>query len=455
MLRRFPDGFLWGAATSAYQIEGAWREDGRGESIWDRFCHTPGHITDSSTGDIACDHYHRWRDDIALMQQLGIQAYRFSIAWPRIFPDGIGAINEAGLQFYSDLVDGLLAAGITPFVTLYHWDLPQALQERGGWSIRATANAFAAYTAAVVQRLGDRVQHWITINEPWVVSFLGHEQGVHAPGVQDRARALAAAHHLLLAHGQAVPVIRSFCPDAEVGIVLNLSPVMPASPSRDDYTAYRQIDGALNRWFLDALYRQHYPADIIHDALRMGYLSAPELPFVLPGDMQQISVPTDFLGINYYTRQLARNTSVAEADNLPPTVVPAPASEHTAMGWEVYPAGMREILLHVYTSYRVPRIYITENGASYDDKPDASGAVPDERRIAYLHQHLHALHEALAQDVPVAGYFAWSLLDNFEWNLGYTQRFGLVYVDYQTQQRMPKASAHWYQQVIAANGLEG
>ncbi len=449
----FPEGFVWGAATAAYQIEGAWRADGKGESIWDRFCHTPGKIADGSTGDVACDHYHRWRDDIALMQQLGLQAYRFSIAWPRIFPDGTGKVNEAGLNFYSDLVDGLLAAGITPFVTLYHWDLPQPLQERGGWGHRATANAFNAYTAAVVQRLGDRVRHWITINEPWVVSFLGYERGIHAPGVQDRARALAAAHHLLLAHGQAVPVIRSLCADAQVGITLNLSPVMPASPSHADYTAYRQFDGALNRWFLDPLYRQQYPADLIEDAVRAGYLSAANLPFIFLGDMQQISVPTDFLGINYYTRHIARSTQVPEAQNLPATITAA--DEQTDMGWEVYPAGMREILLQVHLGYRVPRIYITENGASYGDAPNADGTVQDDRRMAYLYQHLQAAHTALAQGVPLAGYFVWSLLDNFEWDRGYSQRFGLVYVDYKSQQRIPKASAHWYQQVIARNGLRG
>ncbi len=453
MMYQFPEGFVWGAATSAYQIEGAWQADGKGVSIWDDFSHTPGRIADASTGDVACDHYRRWREDIALMQQLGLRAYRFSINWTRIFPQGTGSVNQAGLDFYSRLVDGLLAAGITPFVTLYHWDLPQALQAAGGWASRATVAAFTNFADTMVRHLGDRVQHWITINEPWVISVLGNEWGIHAPGKQDRRTALTVAHHLLLAHGQAVPALRATRSDAQVGITLNLSPCMPASPSAADYTAYRQFDGSLNRWFLDALYRQSYPADLLHDAVQAGYLTAPELPFAFPGDLQQISVPTDFLGINYYTRHIARSTAIPETDNLPATVIPAPPSEHTDMGWEVYPQGLAETLLQVHLGYRPPRIYITENGASYGDAPDAAGVVNDTRRIAYLHQHLQAAHHALSLGVPLAGYFAWSLMDNFEWDRGYTQRFGLVYVDYASQQRIPKASAAWYRQVIAANAL--
>ncbi|MEW5959686.1 MAG: GH1 family beta-glucosidase [Chloroflexota bacterium] len=447
----FPKGFWWGATTASYQIEGAWNEDGKGESIWDRFSHTPGHIQNGDTGDIACDHYHRWAEDVALMKSLGLQAYRFSIAWPRILPTGRGAINQAGLDFYSRLIDGLLAAGITPVVTLYHWDLPQALQEQGGWPDRSIVEPFVEYVDRVSRHLGDRVKHWITHNEPWVVAFLGHREGQHAPGRQDWPAAIWASHHLLLSHGLAVPVIRRNSPQAEVGITLNLSPVMPASPSPADFQAARHTDGHLNRWFLDPLYGRHYPADMVADYHARGYLPTAGLPFVRPGDLEAIAVKTDFLGINYYTRQVVRDETAA--DNWPQTVVRAPESEWTEMGWEVYPAGLFDMLCRLHFDYRPPKIYITENGASYSDGPEAGGRINDQRRLDYLREHFAAAHQAIQSGAPLAGYFIWSLMDNFEWAFGFSQRFGLVWVDYPTQQRIPKASALWYRDVIAQNGF--
>lgn len=447
---KFPTAFTWGAATAAYQIEGAWNEAGKGESIWDRFAHTPGKIEDGTNGDVACDHYHLWPEDIARMQSLNIRAYRFSIAWPRILPQGTGSINRAGLDFYSRLVDGLLAAGIVPFVTLYHWELPQALQDQGGWPVRSTAEAFVEYVDLVTRHLGDRVKYWITHNEPWVVAFLGHQMGVHAPGWQDWPAALRAAHHLLLSHGWAVPLIRRNSPAAEVGLTLNVSPGEPASASAADFQACRFHDGHIQRWFLDPLYGRHYPADMVADYTARGYLPS-GLNFVQEGDLAAIAVPTDFLGINYYTRAVLRDEQAA--DNLPQTVFQSPRSEWTDMGWEVYPEGLYQILNRLHFEYRPPKIYITENGASYGDGPDSTGRVRDERRVAYLREHLAAAHRAIQNGVPLAGYFAWSLLDNFEWARGCAQRFGLIWVDYDTQRRIPKDSALWYKEVIARNGF--
>lgn len=446
--RSFPTGFLWGAATSSYQIEGAWQEDGKGESIWDRFTHTPGKIIDGSTGDVACDHYHRWADDVALMAELGLQAYRFSIAWPRILPVGRGPVNQAGLDFYSRLVDGLLAAGITPFVTLYHWDLPQALQDRGGWPVRATAEAFVEYADVVTRALGDRVQHWITHNEPWCIGLLSHQIGEHAPGWRVWPAALAASHHVLLSHGWAVPVIRANCPGAEVGITLNYTVAEAASPSAADARATRYFDGYFNRWFTDPVYGRGYPADMV-DAYTTGGQLPRGLDFVQPGDMEAIAAQTDFLGVNYYTRAILRDEQAA--DNLPPTRVAS--DDVTEMEWEVYPEGLYRLLVRLHFGYDIPKLYVTENGCSYGDGPDAQGRIQDDRRIAYLHGHLDACRRALEAGVPLAGYFQWSLMDNFEWAKGYTQRFGMVWVDYATQQRIPKASAYWYRDVIRANAL--
>ncbi len=444
----FPKDFLWGAATASYQIEGAWDEDGKGESIWDRYTHTPGKIQDGSTGDVACDHYHLWQDDIALMQSLGLDAYRFSIAWPRILPAGRGQVNQAGLDFYSRLVDGLLAAGITPFATLYHWDLPQALQDTGGWPARSTAEAFAEYADIVSRRLGDRVKNWMTLNEPWCISFLSHQIGEHAPGWHDWEAALRAAHHVLLGHGWAVPALRRNSPDAEVGIVLNFTWVDPASASAADADAARWADGYNNRWFADAVYGRRYPADMVADFEAAGHLPH-GLDFVQSGDMQAIAAQTDFLGVNYYTRTIVRAEDAA--DNLPQSVFPAP--NPTEMGWELYPQGLYKLLARLYFDYAIPKLYVTENGASYGDAPDAGGRVQDERRIAYLRSHLAACHRAIQAGVPLHGYFQWSLMDNFEWAKGYTQRFGMVYVDYETQVRTPKDSAHWYKDAAANNGF--
>jgi beta-glucosidase len=441
----FPPGFLWGSATASYQIEGAWQEDGKSESIWDRFSHTPGRISDGATGDVACDHYHHWRDDIALMGSLGLQAYRFSTAWPRILPDGYGKVNQAGLDFYSRLTDGLLEAGIEPYVTLYHWDLPQVLQDRGGWPARLSAQAFVEYTDAVTRRLGDRVKNWITLNEPWCSSLLSYFLGEHAPGHRDLGEGAAAAHHLLLAHGWAMPVIRQNSPGCRAGVTLNLSPQVPASPSDEDTLAARLADGILNRLFLDPLSGRGYPQDLIE-----AY--AVEMPYVELGDLAAISAPLDFLGVNYYMRNIVRSEAIPENQNEPRTITRRP--ELTDMGWEVYPEGLYEILTRLKADYDFPAYYVTENGVAYPDHVGADGQVFDARRVAYLRDHFIQAARAIAEGVPLRGYFVWSLMDNFEWAFGFSKRFGLVYTDYATQQRTPKASALWYSRVIAENAVE-
>jgi len=440
----FPSGFVWGAATASYQIEGAWDEDGKGQSIWDRFSHTPGRIANGDTGDVACDHYHRWKEDVGLMKELGLHAYRFSISWPRLLPEGRGRVNRGGVDFYSRLVDALLEAEITPYVTLYHWDLPQALQDQGGWPKRATAEAFVEYAEVVSHSLGDRVTYWITLNEPYVSASVGHLEGRHAPGHTDLDEALSAAHHLLLAHGWSVPVIRGNSNGAQVGITLNLSPHVPASPSVPDRAAAWQGDGILNRWFLDPISARGYPPDIIQHHGR-------PMDFVQAGDLEEIAVPLDFLGINYYFRTVVRSTLVPEAQNEPRMVFVN--RNPTEMGWKLYPEGLYDLLGRLHFDYRFPALYITENGAAYPDEVGPDGHVDDPQRIAYLGEHLAAAARAIAAGVPLRGYFAWSLLDNFEWAHGYSKRFGLIYVDYPTQRRIPKASAHWYRRVIAANAV--
>ncbi len=437
-------GFLWGAGTAAYQVEGAVFEDGRGESVWDRFCATDGKVRHGDDGAVACDFYNRYRDDVALMAELGIDAFRFSIAWPRVVPTGVGKVNEAGLDFYDRLVDALLGSGITPFVTLYHWDLPQVLEDAGGWPRRATVDAFADFAAAAVARLGDRVHHWVTVNEPWVASWLGYGLGVHAPGRASRRDALAAAHHLLLAHGKAVEVLRELAPRAEVGITLDLEYVQPATLSPADAEAAVAYDGYRNRWFLDPVCRGAYPRDMLE-------VLADDLPEIADGDMAAIARETDFLGINYY-----RRTRVAAgADGRPAPVHPA-GVEQTEMGWEVYPEGLRSVLLRVHEEYGPSVLYVTENGASYTDVRSHDGAVRDPERVAYLERHVAAVEEAVEDGAPVHGYFVWSLLDNFEWAFGYSRRFGLVYVDYATLERVPKSSYHWYRRTIdeRRNGTE-
>ena len=439
---RFPKGFLWGAATAAYQIEGAWNEDGKGESIWDRFSHTPGKVLGGDNGDVACDHYHRWRDDIGLMRELGLHAYRLSISWPRVLPAGVGAVNSAGLDFYDRLIDGLLEAGIQPYVTLYHWDLPQALQDHGGWANRDTVAAFANYADVVVRRLGDRVKNWITHNEPWCISFLSHWIGEHAPGMRN-GPALAVAHHVLLSHGEAVPVLRAGSPGAQVGITLNFSPAYPASDSAADQAAAVRHDGFFNRWFLDPLYGRGYPADMVA-------LYGAMMPEIQQSDLERVAAPTDFLGVNYYNRAVIRhdsNTPLLE------TAQEHPEGEYTAMDWEVYAEGLRALLVRLQNDYAPARMYITENGAAYPDTLAADG-VRDEARIRYLTGHLAAAHAAIGQGAKLAGYFYWSLMDNFEWAWGYSRRFGIVYVDYPTQRRTLKDSAKVYRDIIARNGLD-
>jgi beta-glucosidase len=438
----FPSGFVWGAATSAYQIEGAWNQDGKGESIWDRFSHTPGNITNGDTGDVACDHYHRWRDDIQLMKAIGLRAYRFSISWPRLLPEGTGPINAPGIDFYSRLVDELLRAGIQPFITLYHWDLPQALQDRGGWPERCTAEAFVEYAGLVSARLGDRVKNWITFNEPFVSANQGHLDGSHAPGHCDLDEMLATAHHQLLAHAWALPVIRNNAPGGQVGLVLDLNCKVPASPSYADRKAAWIADGMYNRWFLDPISGRDYPQDLVR------YYDRP-MDFIQAGDMSTIAAPLDFLGVNYYSRNIIRSQDIPESENETPTVFMN--ADTTAMGWEVYPQGLYELLGRLHFNYDFPALYVTENGAAYPDQINAQGSVDDPLRIAYLREHLKSVARAIAIGAPVRGYFAWSLMDNFEWSHGYAKRFGLVYVDFESQQRIPKASAHWYHDVIQAN----
>lgn len=443
----FPDGFTWGAATSAQQIEGASGEDGRGESIWDRFAADPANIADRSRPDVACDHYHRWGEDIALMRDLGLGGYRFSIAWPRIQPTGRGPANLAGLDFYDRLVDLLLCADIQPFPTLYHWDLPQALQDEGGWSRREIVDDFVEYAALVVRRLGDRVRCWTTHNEPWCVATLGHEEGCHAPGHRDPAEALRVGHHLLLSHGRAVAAIRDLVPAAEVGLALIHCPAHPATSSPADVDAARWFDGFFNRWYLDPVFRGAYPADAVADRVARGHLPGPELPFVQDGDLASIAAPLDFLGLNYYSRNVMRRGP----DGRPETVKMARDEDLTDMGWEVFPRGLHESLVRVHRDYGPSRIYITENGAAYDEPAGADGRIADQRRIDYLSGHLAACARALGEGVPLAGYFTWSLLDNFEWALGFGKKFGLVAVDPVTRDRRLKDSAHWYREVVKSN----
>ncbi|MBA3943983.1 MAG: beta-glucosidase [Herpetosiphonaceae bacterium] len=442
----FPADFLWGTATAAYQIEGAVREDGRGASIWDTFSHTLGKIADGANGDVACDHYHRWRDDIKLMQEIGIRSYRLSIAWPRVMPSGSGALNQQGLDFYERVIEGLLEAGITPAVTLYHWDLPQTLQNRGGWPARATAETFANYADTMVRRLGDRVQRWITHNEPWCTSMLGHLLGEHAPGERDLGKALAAAHHVLLSHGLATQAIRATNSKLEVGITLNLTPGDPASDREADQQATQTFDGFFNRWFLDPLAGRGYPQD-------MQTLYGAAMPQVEPNDLAVIATPTDFLGINYYTRAI-----IAYDANEPlqfaqrgPEKLRGEGAEITEMGWEVYPQGLGDLLLRVHREYGPKTLYVTENGAAFADEVGADGQVHDPARTRYLHAHFAEAERVIQAGVPLRGYYVWSLMDNFEWAFGYTKRFGITYVDYTTQERILKDSGRWYQEVIAEN----
>jgi beta-glucosidase len=448
-----PPGFLWGAATAAYQVEGAVTQDGRGPSIWDTFSHTPGRVHEGHTGDVACDHYHRYREDVALMAGLGLGSYRFSIAWPRIQPDGRGAVNQRGLDFYRRLVDELLGHGIEPWITLYHWDLPQALEDAGGWPVRDTAERFADYAALVHEALSDRVTYWTTLNEPWCSAFLGYAAGVHAPGREEPAAAVHAAHHLMLGHGLAVQRMRAQRATSRLGVTLNLLPVEPASDRPSDADAARRIDGIQNRVFLDPLLRGAYPADVVADLAAVT-----DFTHVRDGDLAVTSQPIDLLGVNYYMAHAVttgpaaggRSSAWVGSADVHPVDTGRPRTE---MGWEVDPDGLTRLLRRVSTDYPGIPLYITENGAAYDDVPGPDGTVADPDRVRFLAEHLRACRTAVDEGVPLRGFFAWSLMDNFEWAYGYSKRFGLVHVDYATQRRTPKDSARWYAAVTRANAV--
>lgn len=447
----FPEGFVWGTATASYQIEGAVHEGGRSPSIWDTFSHTPGAVVDGDTGDVADDHYHRYAEDAALLADLGVTHYRFSLAWPRLQPAGRGPINPAGLDFYQRLVDELLGRGIQPWVTLYHWDLPQTLEDAGGWPVRDTAERFADYAALTHDALRDRISCWTTLNEPWCSAFLGYAAGQHAPGRTEPAAALAAAHHLMLGHGLATRALRDQDPAAQLGITLNLHPTTSATDAAADVDAARRVDTISNRIFLDPLLRGAYPADLREDVAAVS-----DLAFVRDGDEKTIAAPIDLLGVNYYRRTVVRAGDVG--DRSPVWVGSADVEDVstgrpvTDMGWEIDPSGLYDMLTRLQRDYAVP-LYVTENGAAYADEPGPDGTVADPERVAYLDGHFRAALQAIADGVDLRGYFVWSLLDNFEWAYGYSKRFGLVYVDYATQQRVPKDSARWFAGVTRGNRL--
>lgn len=434
----FPRDFVWGVATAAYQIEGAWNEDGKGESIWDRFSHTKGKIADATTGDVACDHYHRYVEDIHLMRSLGIKNYRFSISWPRVIPDGKGKINSKGLDFYDRLVDEMCQSGIEPFLTLYHWDLPQALQDIGGWANRDVCKYFADYSALMARRLGDRVKFWTTFNEPWVIANLGFRTGEMAPGFTDEKLTLQVIHHLLYAHGLSTQAIRASEPTAKVGIVLILFPTHPASDSAEDLAASELAWQKDCAWYLDAIFKASYPSQMLD---HFGSLA----PEIWPGDMATIAQNLDFLGVNFYFRCVMSSQGRLHE---------IPGADYTEMGWEVYAPALRQLLLQINREYRLPPIYITENGAAFKDELTKDGKVHDLRRQNYVRDHLLEAHSAMQQGVDLRGYFLWSLLDNFEWAHGLSKRFGIIYVDYEGDlERYPKDSAYWYSKVIQQNGL--
>ncbi len=435
----FGDDFVWGCSTSAFQIEGGASEGGRVASIWDTFCQQSGAIRDGSNGDHACDHFNRWPEDMDLGRSLGLNAYRFSISWPRIFSARDAAPNEAGLAYYSRMVDGMLERGLVPWVTLYHWDLPQYLQDAGGWTNRDTVAAFVEYADVVTKRLGDRVKHWITHNEPWCTSIHGNLDGMHAPGLKSLPTALQVCHNVLLSHGLAVPVIRANVSDAKVGIALSLHPVMAASDSAADIDAVKRHDAFRNRWFLDSLHGRGYPSEPL---AMMGA----DAPHIAPGDMDAIAAPTDFLGVNYYFPEVVRDDPAGGF--LRTSVVLPEGRERTDFGWEVAPDGLRDLLGRIARDYGPTRMYVTENGSCYDDAPGPDGSVADVKRRDYLIRHLDAVRQARADGVAVDGYFAWSLLDNFEWSEGYLRRFGIAYVDFATQQRTLKLSGQWYRQFL-------
>ncbi len=429
----FPQDFKWGVATSAFQIEGAHDRDGKGPSIWDTFCAVDGKIADASNGHVACEHYERWSDDVELISRIGVNAYRFSMSWPRVQPDGQGAWNEAGFAFYDQLISALAQRGIELHLTLNHWDLPQSLQDQGGWVNREVCAHFTRYATEVARRFGHRVHSICTHNEPWVIAILGYEQGIFAPGIQSRKQAMQAVHHLLLSHGMALQAMRGLGLATAMGIVLNLSPIYPASDNPQDVAKAKLDDGLILRLYMDALFKGFYPQDVIE------HLGA-DAPLVQPGDLATIAQPNDFLGVNYYTRNFSSCGN--------PWDVASTGNTVTDMGWEVYPQGLTELLCRLHADYQPLRLWVTENGAAFKDQL-VNGVVDDVQRLAYIRDHIAATHAAMAQGVPVGAYFAWSLMDNFEWASGYAKRFGLVHVDFETQQRTFKNSALWYQNFLS------
>ena len=442
----FPEEFVWGTATSSHQIEGAWNQDGKGESIWDRFGHTPGRIIDGSNADAACDHYHRYREDVRLMSDLGLKAYRFSISWPRIFPSGRGPVNPKGLDFYERLVDALLTAGIEPFATLYHWDLPQKLQDAGGWTNRDVTADFEAYADAVSRRLGDRVRNWITHNEPSVAALVGHLYGDHAPGLEDLKTALQAAHHILLSHGRAVTVLKANGKEkTRVGIIHGLEWVIPFTRGDQDLAAAQRHDGAFNRWFLDPVLKGSYPEDML-----AWY--GDKAPRIEPGDLKRISAPMDFLGVNYYTRRTIAHDD--DGDFIKTKRICYYFVPHADLEqWEVFPEGLYRALRRVHQEYGEPDMYVTGNGTPLREQIRPDGTVADPERVDYLKRHFAAAWHAIQEGVKIHGYFVWSLMDNFELSFGFSKRFGLTRMDYATQKRSIKDSGRWYADTIRRNGI--
>ena len=446
-IKQFPTDFIWGVATSAFQIEGAWNEDGKGESTWDHFSHQAHRVINNDNGDVACDHYHRMPADVRLIKNLGVNSYRFSVSWPRVLPDGKGPANARGLDFYDRLVDELLKAGIAPNLTLNHWDLPQALEEKGGWSNRDTVERFVDYAGIMYKHLGDRVKIWATHNEPWVIAFLGYAQGMFAPGIADYSRAYQAVHHLMLSHGKAVQLYRQGGYQGQIGIVVNLSWFEPASDNEQDVAAYRRAILNQESLFIDPLYKGSYPAELIE-------WLGPMAPKVAAGDMEIIAQPIDYLGINHYSSARIVYQHHSNFLKFGSLDLIKPGMGHTSMGWGIYPDGLKKLLIDLKGKYNNPPIIIAENGCAMPDRLTAAGTINDTRRISYLQHYLTAAHEAIQAGVNLKGYYQWSLMDNFEWSSGYTQRFGLVHVDYTTQKRTPKKSYNWYRKVVKRNGLE-
>lgn len=444
----FPKDFLWGVATASYQIEGAWKEDGKGESIWDRFSHIPKKVANGDTGDVACDHYHLYPEDVKLLKELGVKTYRLSISWPRIFPEGKGQPNEKGMEFYKNLIKLLVENDIKPAVTLYHWDLPQKLQDIGGWANREVVDYYEQYARYVFKELGDLVPIWITHNEPWVVSFIGNWEGRHAPGITDFSTALQVSHHLLLSHGKAVRAYREMGFEGEIGITLNLVPVYPdpSSHNEEDAAAAIRRDGFQNRWFLDPVFKGRYPADMIN-----WYSKKVVVPVITQEDLDIISTPVDFLGINYYMPGYIK----ADPDAWPLELKHVfTGKDRTAMGWEIYPEGLYDLLVRLHKDYNGIKIMVTENGAAFNDIVNREGKVEDDNRLDFLYKHFIQAYRAIQDGVNLTGYYVWSFMDNFEWAEGYAKRFGITYVDYKTQKRIIKKSGHWYKEVIKNNGFE-